>query len=255
MRRAILAAVLAPSLAVAAPAPVERPLTALPYTPGLDPAAMDRRQDPCVDFFAFTCGGWVKANPIPPDQASWSVYAKLADENRQLLWGLLEQAGRPAPDRTPAEAKIGEYFAACMDEAAVDRAGSTPLANDLAAIAALRSKRELPALVGRLQPGLEDGLVFGLGSEQDAKDATQVIAVVAAGGLGLPDRDYYLKDDARSEEIRTRYAKYVADLLRLAGDAPAAAEENARGSRPSARRPSGSNRGRAARAPLPGGRR
>jgi putative endopeptidase len=228
MRLVIVAAALLPSLAAAAPAAQERPLTALPYTPGLDPAAMDRSRDPCVDFFAYSCGGWVKANPIPPDQASWSVYAKLGDENRQLLWGLLEQAGRAGAARTPAEAKIGDYFAACMDEAAVERAGATPLAKDLAAIAALRSKRELPALVGRLQPGLEDGLVFGLGSEQDAKDATQVIATLAAGGLGLPDRDYYLKDDARSEEIRTRYARYVADLLRLAGDAPAAAEEGAR---------------------------
>jgi putative endopeptidase len=233
MRLVILAAALVPRLAAAAPAapaapiPAERPLTSLPYTPGLDPAAMDRSKDPCVDFFAYTCGGWVKANPIPPDQASWSVYAKLADENRQLLWGLLEQAGRGGPTRTPSEVKIGDYFASCMDEAAVDRAAATPLAKDLAAIAALRSKRELPALVGRLQPGLEDGLVFGLGSEQDAKDATQVIATLAAGGLGLPDRDYYLKDDARSEEIRKRYATYVADVLRLAGDAPAAAEEGA----------------------------
>src|SRR5690349_21238603 len=230
MRPAILAAALLPSLAVAAPAPLaaaERPLTQLPYSPGLDPAAMDRSKDPCVDFFAYSCGGWVKANPIPPDQAAWSVYAKLADENRQLLWGLLEQAGRPGAGRTPAEVKIGDYFASCMDEAAVERAGATPLAKDLAAIAALRSTRELPALLGRLQPGLEDGLVFGLGSEQDAKDATQVIATLAAGGLGLPDRDYYLKDDARSDEIRARYARYVADLLRLAGDAPAAAEEGA----------------------------
>jgi putative endopeptidase len=227
MRLAFFAAALLARLASAAGP--ERPLSALPYAPGLDPAALDRSADPCVDFYAYSCGGWMKANPVPPDQAAWSVYAKLADENRQLLWGLLEEAERPGPGRTPAEAKIGDYFGSCMDEGAIERAGAAPLAKDLAAIAALRSKRELPRLLGRLQPSLDDaGMLFAIGSEQDAKDATQVIATVAAGGLGLPDRDYYVKDDARSEEIRVRYAAYVAELLRLAGDAPPAAEQGAR---------------------------
>jgi putative endopeptidase len=225
-----LAAALATAAAGAEPAAGQRPLAELPYTPGLDPDAMDRAADPCLDFYQFSCGGWLRRNPIPPDQASWGVYGKLADENRQFLWGILEEAARlPAARRTPAQQKTGDYFAACMDEAAVEKAGATPIRGDLAAVAGLRSKREIAALLGRLHPTLPDAdMGFGLGSDQDAKDASQVIGVLSAGGLGLPDRDYYLKEDARSEEIRARYLEYVARMLELAGDAPAAAKEGAR---------------------------
>jgi putative endopeptidase len=228
MRLVLAAAALVAGAVPPAPAGPERPLRELPYTPGLDLAATDRSADPCVDFYAYSCGGWTKANPIPSDEPHWSVYGKLSEENRQLLWGLLEEAARPGPSRSPAEAKIGDYFASCMDEAAVERAGTSPIAKDLAAVAALRSKRELPRLLGRLQPALEDGLLFTVASEQDPKNATRVIGAVLAGGLGLPDRDYYVKDDARSDDIRARYVEYVAGLFRLLGDPPAAAEEGAR---------------------------
>jgi endothelin-converting enzyme/putative endopeptidase len=208
----------------------ERPLAALPYTPGLDVAAMDRAADPCVDFYQFTCGGWLKANPVPSDQSRWSVYSKLSDENREFLWGLLEQAAaRPAAQRSPVEARIGDYFAACMDEGAVEKAGAAPLKADLDAIARLRNKAEIAPLLGRLHPSFEEpGMLFGLSSEQDAKDATQVIGVVAPGGLGLPDRDYYVKDDARSDEIRERYEAHVARMLGLLGDPPPRAAAGAR---------------------------
>ncbi|GEJ58654.1 M13 family metallopeptidase [Anaeromyxobacter diazotrophicus] len=221
---ALAAALHAPSARAAG----EAPLTRLPYTPGLDPAAMDRAADPCVDFYAFACGGWLAKNPIPPDESRWGVYGKLAHENRQLLWGLLEEAARPGPSRGDAARQAGDYFAACMDEGAVERAGAAPLEAELRQVRALRSKRSLAALLGRLQPSLGDELAFDLSSEQDMKDATRVLAVLSAGGLGLPDRDYYLKDDARSEEIRARYASYLEGLLRLAGEPPEAARAGAR---------------------------
>src|SRR5882762_3459195 len=104
----------------------KRPLTALPYTPSLDVSSMDRSVDPCVDFFQYSCGGWNKKNPIPADQARWDVYGKLTDDNAQFLWGLLEEAARPAPGRDAPTRKIGDYFASCMDAPAIEKLGVTP---------------------------------------------------------------------------------------------------------------------------------
>jgi len=226
---AVLSAHAQPAPATASPAP-KRPLTALPYTPGLDVSVMDRTVDPCADFFAYACGKWTAKNPIPPDQASWSVYAKLQDDNEQFLWGILEEAARlPDARRTPAQRRVGDYFAACMDEARVEAIGAKPLAQDLAAIAALRSKDALAALLGSVEPTLaEAGLVFGFASEQDYRDSESVIGVLAASGLGLPDRDYYVKDDARSKETQAKYVEHLARVLELVGVAPERAAEGAR---------------------------
>jgi putative endopeptidase len=219
-----LAALALLALLAAAPAGaagLDRPLTALPQTPSLDVASMDRAADPCVDFYRYSCGGWIERFPIPADKASWSQYGKLYQENQAYLWGLLEEAAEPAADRPPAEAQLGDYFAACMDEAAVDAAGAKPIEGELAAIAALDSLAGLPALVARLQMGIDGrGMMFGFGSAQDYGDASQVIAEAGAGGLGLPDRDDYLDTDDRSREVRQRYVEHVAAMLALLG-APA----------------------------------
>jgi endothelin-converting enzyme/putative endopeptidase len=221
-----------PAPAAPAPAPAARPLAALPYTPSLDLTAMDRTADPCVDFYQYSCGGWQKHNPIPPDQASWSVYGKLAHENMMFLWGILEDAARPRPDRTPAQQKIGDLFASCMDVAAVEKLGLAPLKPDLEAIAALGSVRALAPLVARLQLATmgfySEGMLFGFASSQDFGDSSQQIAFASAGGLGLPDRDYYVKTDAKSRELRDAYVAHVQRMLALAGDAPAAAARGAR---------------------------
>ena len=126
----------------------DTPLFALPYSPSLDVSSMDRSVDPCDDFYHYACGGWIKKNPIPPDQARWDVYGKLAEENQRFLWGILEQAAKPEPGRSKVETEIGDYFHACMDEAAVEKAGAAPLKPELDEIAALQSIRDLPALPG-----------------------------------------------------------------------------------------------------------
>jgi endothelin-converting enzyme/putative endopeptidase len=197
----------------------ERPLPALPYTPSLDTSVMDRSVDPCVDLYTFSCGKWLAANPIPADRPAWSVYAKTGRENQRFLWGLLEEAGKPAPGRDANTQKIGDYFAACMDEAAVEKAGAAPLQPELAAVAALRSRSDLPGLLARLHLQGESGAAFfGFGSGQNPKHASQVIGVAAAGGLGLPSPEDYTKDDAKSKEDREHYRAYVRKIFELLGD-------------------------------------
>ncbi len=197
----------------------ETPLARLPYTPGLDPAAMDRSADPCVDFYQYACGGWMRDNPIPADQASWDVYRKLAQDNQRYLWGILDSLAKPARGRDATQRKIGDYFAACMDESAVELRGSAPLEPWLERIAALGDTARLPALLADLHLATgDDGLLFGFGSDQDYANSAQVIAFATAGGLGLPDRDYYTKDDERSRKLREEYAAHVARMFTLLGD-------------------------------------
>jgi putative endopeptidase len=192
--------------------------------PALDVTSMDRSIDPCADFFAYSCGGWIKRNPIPPDQSSWDTYSKMQDENLGQLRGILEEAAAPNASRNAVTQKIGDYYASCVDEKAIDAKGSEPLKPGLARIANLRSKDEIADLasarIGR-------GVPFGFESIQDFNDASQVIANVDQGGLGLPDRDYYLKDDAKSVELRKAYVAHVQKLLELLGDAPATAAAEA----------------------------
>src|SRR5215510_11858237 len=146
----------------------EHPLKELPYTPSLDLKSLDRTVDPCTDFYRFSCGGWMARNPIPPDQAAWSVYAKLTEENAEFLWGILEEASHPSADRTPVQQKIGDYFAACMDELAVEHLRGAPLKPALEEIAALKSKKELAALLAREHiENRSSGFLFGFGSNQD----------------------------------------------------------------------------------------
>jgi endothelin-converting enzyme/putative endopeptidase len=206
----------------------DTPLRELPYTPGLDVSAMDRSVDPCVDFYQYSCGGWMKANPIPADQASWDVYGKLAVENQRFLWGILEELASRTEGRNANQQKIGDYFAACMDEAAAERLGARPLKPYFDVINGIVAKRDLPAALAHLHLATGDnGFFFGFGSGQDFGKSTEVIAFASAGGLGLPDRDYYLKDDDKSKEIRDKYVAHVGRIFELAGDAPEAARRNA----------------------------
>ena len=226
MKRLLLPALLAATLAHAAN---ETPLDALPYTPSLDVTAMDRSVDPCDDLYKFACGAWSKNNPIPADQSRWSVYAKLANENQRYLWGVLNKLAAQTDGRSANQARLGDYFAACMDEGAVQAAGLKPLQPTLDRIAALADKKDLPTLLAALQLVTgNDRLFFGFSSGQDFADATRQIAFASAGGLGLPDRDYYLKSDEKTLKIRTAYEAHVARMFELLGDSPDAAKANAR---------------------------
>jgi len=228
MRRLLLPLLLTCAGALAADTKGETPLATLPYTPGLDPSSMDKTVDPCVDFYAYSCAGWQRQNPIPPDQSSWSVYGKLQDQIQRHLWGLLQTAADPSSARSPVQTEIGDYFAACMDEARIDAVGSKPLEPDLAALAKVKDGRGLAAwLAEQHSAGTTDQLLFGFGSEQDAHDATQFIAAAWAGGLGLPDRDDYLNRDPKSKDLREKYHEHVVRTLQLVGDDAATAKATA----------------------------
>ncbi|MBV8458314.1 MAG: M13 family metallopeptidase, partial [Acetobacteraceae bacterium] len=222
----VSALILLPLLAAAqqsSPAKAAEPV--LPYSPSLNVNDMDRTADPCVDFYTYSCGGWMKSNPIPPDQSSWAVYSKVYEDNLAFLRAILEQAA-VEKDRDAVTQKIGDYYAACMDEAKVESLGAKPLQPDLQAIASLKSTNELAPLIAKLQlSGV--GALFASGPEQDPDNSDAMIVDFAQGGLGLPDRDYYLKDDAKSKETRERYLQHVQKVFELLGDSPATAKQNA----------------------------
>jgi endothelin-converting enzyme/putative endopeptidase len=197
----------------------------LPYTPSLDVAAMDKSVDPCVDFYQYSCGGWVKNNPIPPDQTSWSVYGKLYVDNLTYLRGILEEAAT-AKDRDPVTQKIGDYYGSCMNETLVEKLGARPMQPDLAAIEEVKSVKDLAPTMAMLQmQGI--GVLFDFGPMQDPDDSDKMIVGVGQGGLGLPDRDYYTKDDAKSKEKREHYLLHVQKMFELMGDSPDVAKKNA----------------------------
>ena len=193
--------------------------------PVLDTTSMDTNVDPCTDFYTYSCGGWMKKNPIPPDQSNWGAYSKLQDDTLVQLRGLLESAAKGGAGRSANEQKIGDYYAACMDEGAVEALGTKPLAPTLAEIMALKDKRELAAWVA----AAPDASIyfFRYHSSQNFRDSTQQIAWVDQGGLGLPDRDFYFNADAKSVDLRRAYAAHVQKTLELLGDAPEAARREA----------------------------
>ena len=193
----------------------------------LDLASLDHTCKPCDDFYQFAVGGWIKNNPIPPGRASWGAGAELSEQNRTVLTSILEEAAKntTAPAGSDVQ-KLGSFYRACMDEAGIEKAGTGPIDPMLAGINGVSSIPTLVTEIGLLQQaGVSGGPTFT--SDSDTKDSSKQIASLGLGGLGLPDRDYYLKDTDRYKTIRAAYRTYVATQLTNVGEAQPAAESDA----------------------------
>ena len=188
-----------------------------PSSWGFDTANLDKTCKPCDDFYQFAMGGWMKSNPIPPEFPTWGTFAQLADKNQQNLRQILEAAESAKAALGSNEQKIGDFYASCMDTAAIDSAGTKPIEPELTRIAAIKNEADLQAEAERLHSrGV--GAFFRFNSAQDAKDSAQVIGAAFQGGLGLPEREYYLKEDDKSKQLRDAYLKHVAKMFELLGD-------------------------------------
>jgi putative endopeptidase len=193
---------------------------------GFSTSNLDRTCKPCDNFYEFAMGSWMKANPIPAEYSNWGTFTQLRDNNLTAMRTILEAAAGTA--NAPAgsnEQKIGDFYASCMDAAAIEAAGLKPIDGELSTIEAIHDRASLDAAVAKLQQQGAN-VLFRFSSGQDIKDSTRVIAQAGQGGLGMPDRDYYFRDDEKSKQLRADYEQHVAKMFTLAGDAPerAAAE-------------------------------
>ena len=205
------------------PAPVEARTSAIETPsappPGIDLSALDRTVNPCNDFYRFACGSWLARTPIPEDRPQWGrAFSEVLERDEKVLRQIVEQDARGEPDpANPFAQKVGDFYATCMDEEKAETASFATLQRELQAIDRIADPRALARRVAELHRGGARAF-FGFASRQDSRDATHVIGGVDQGGLGLPDRDYYFRDDRKSQELRGLYLDHVARMLAMSGD-------------------------------------
>jgi putative endopeptidase len=186
---------------------------------GFSLSNLDKSCKPCDNFYEFAMGGWMKANPIPAEYPSWGTFTQLRDNNLTAMRTILDAAAAALAPNGTNEQKIGDFYAACMDTAAIEAAGLKPIAGDLSAIDAIKDRESLDTEIARLQRQGAN-VVFRFYSGQDYKNSSNVIGQAAQGGLGMPDRDYYFREDDKSKQLRADYVEHVTKMFELAGDAP-----------------------------------
>jgi len=184
---------------------------------GFNVANLDRTCKPCEDFNRFANGGWLASHPIPGAYPRFGRFEELADRNRETLHQILEADKNTSAKRGTSEQKLGDFYASCMDEAKIEAEGTRPLQTEFARIDAISTVRNLQDEIASFH-NRGVGAVFSFGAAQDYKRSTDVIAQTGQGGLSLPDRDYYTKDDAKSKQLREEYVKHVAKMFELLGD-------------------------------------
>jgi predicted metalloendopeptidase len=203
--------------------------------PPLDPKNFDTSAKPQDDFYEFTNGGWIKANPIPPEHSEWGSFNELTEKNNDALHDIAEKAAAAKPDNSDnVEAaasadlqKVGDFYASGMDEKAINAARTKPLDDEFKRIAAIKTRGDLLKAIAHLHM-IGVNAFFGFGASQDDKNSEMVISQAVQAGLGLPDRDYYTKEDDTSKKLRNEYVEHVGKMLKLAGESAAAATEHAK---------------------------
>ena len=215
---------------IAAAAAGGAPTTTYVPIPGFDLTSLDQTVNPCDDFYKFACGKFAANHPIPPDQPGVDQFYALYNVNTQSLNGILTKAAAGGTERLADEQKIGDYYAACMNTDLIEQKGLTSIQPLLDEINGLgngdHGKMELPDVIGKLQR-MDVNVFFGFGEQQDFKDASKQIAIVGQGGLGLPEKDYYLRTGAKDIEVRQQYEAHIAKMLTLAGSSPEKAKADA----------------------------
>jgi putative endopeptidase len=206
----------------AQPAPASKPAVGA----GFSVDNIDKATEPCTDFYQYACGNWLKNTEIPADQSEWISFNEIYERNLVTLRGILEKAAVDAPGRSPVEQKIGDYYSACVDEKAADAKGLDPLRPELDRIATVKDKGTLMEAIARVQL-IGPNPLFNFSSQPDLHNAGMVIAYIDQGGLTLPDRDFYIKDDAAKVEMRKHLTDYATQMFTLAGQTPQQAAESA----------------------------
>jgi putative endopeptidase len=202
-----------------------------------DPNLVDQTLNPCDDFYKYSCNKWIAANPIPADQVYWTTGSSLELWNENILRETLEASSKNDPKRSAVQQKIGDYWAACMDESGIEAAGLKPLQPELDRIAGLKTKQELTLEIAHLHhlfPGAweqsdnqTNSPFFGFTGQQDYDDASKVVAQLDQGGLSLPNRDYYINTDEKSVETLKKYRAHLQKMFVLAGETDAQASDDA----------------------------
>jgi predicted metalloendopeptidase len=194
--------------------------------PSFDVTAIDKTVDPCVDFYQYACGTWMKNNPIPPDKSRWGRFDELQEHNFYILRDLLTEAQAPGK-HTAIETMVGAYYGSCMDESTIEKKGISPLTPELERINGIKTKADLIRQVAYMHRNSTPAL-FAFFPQPDMHDSTETIAVLDQGGITLPDRDYYLKDDPKSVETRQKYLEHAQKIFELVGDKPEVAAAEAK---------------------------
>ena len=197
--------------------------------PPIDPKNMDTSVKPGDDFFRYANGAWVKRTEIPPEYSRWGAFNELIEHNNDALHAIAEQASTTSvdPKLAPETQKVGDYYAGGMDEKTIEAQRTQPLEEEFKRIDGIKDRADLLAEIAHLHTiGIE--AFFGFGAGQDAKDSSRDIAQAVQGGLGMPDRDYYTKQDADMKEKRQKYVAHVTQMLTLLGEPAEKAAEDAK---------------------------
>src|SRR5438876_2489294 len=211
------------------------------HTPQLDhfdPKNVNSAIDPCTDFYQYSCSRWIEKNPVPADEVFWGNFGKLQLWNTAAVHQtILDTAAKPAAQRTPVEQKVGDYWSACTNQTKRDAAALDWLRPQLARIDGMSNKDQIADVLAFIHTSIPGAwnpsdpetyaAMFGFGAQPDFHDTTHVIAQFDQGGMGLPGREFYLNDDAKSVEIRNKYVAHLARLLELAGTPHPPAESGA----------------------------